>query len=147
MAIPLGSSANYFGTPVSVAGGIGPAVTATNFGVAATPWTNTNNAIAANMVLSANFAAAPTGYIELYVKLIGISGGDSPQPSATFAGIYCGAFQMETSTSAQNIPLDISLPNAVDDQQYQFSIKNSTDNTLPVNWDLTISDKFIGPKV
>ena len=111
-------------------------------------WINGDDAPVATVVLLANFTVAPSANtsINLYLRLLDISGtNDGDVPDANFQHTYVGSFPLNDVTTAQYIPIVISLPNVVASQQYEFYVENQSGQSLPAGWDITVGPKTVGP--
>ncbi len=149
MAIGTDSAIEFFGTPDTL-GTSSSAVADAAFSVAGdlSTWTNDDDAITANVVLLANYSVAPdaSSSINLYVRPLNIvSTNDQEIPDANFQHSYVGSFPVNDVTTAQYISINISLPNTVTSQQYEFYVENVTGQSLPAGWDIYVVPKAIGP--
>ena len=150
MAIGTGTAVDFFGTQDTL-GTSSAAVLTTAYSVASdlSTWTNDDDAKSASITLLANFTVAPAANtsINLYARLLAVqSTNDNTIPAATYQHTYLGSFTLDTtSTAAQYTTIDISLPNGLTSQTYEFYVENGTDQSLPAGWDLYITPKAIGP--
>lgn len=149
MAISTNSLIEFFGTQDTL-GTSSSAVANNAFSVAAdlSTWTNDDDAPRATVVLSCTFTVAPTAnsVINLYLRLLDIqSTNDQPVPDANFTHVYVGSFPVNDVTTAQYIPIDITLPNSQTSQQYEFYVENKTGQSLPAGWDIYVTPKTYGP--
>ena len=112
-------------------------------------WTNDDDAITANLVFSGTYASAPdaSSSVNCYVQLLNIDGstGDQDAPDANFQHTYVGSFPLNDVTSAQLVSINISLPNVITSQIYQFYIENTAGQTLSAGWEILVTPKAIGP--
>ena len=154
MAIAADSAIDFFGTQDSVMGGGTIAAVANDaFSIIGATgileWINDDDAPVAAAVLEANFTVAPTANtsINLYAALANInSTNDADVPDANFQHMYLGSFPLNDVTTAQYIPIIISLPNTYTSQAYNFHIENKSGQALPASsWSLNITPKTIGP--
>jgi hypothetical protein len=149
MSISTGAAIEFFGTQDTL-GTSSAAVSDAAFSVAGdlSTWTNDDDAISASVTLLANFSVAPTAYtsVNLYLRLLNTEGtNDATVPDANFQHTYVGSFQLNDSTVAQYITIDVGLPNAYTSQQYEFYVENVSGQTLPAGWDIYVTPKAIGP--
>ena len=149
MAISTDSTIEFFGTQDTL--GTSSAAVADNaFSVAGdlSTWTNDDDATKATIILLANFSVSPTvnSQIHLYCRALNIvSTNGQDVPTANYQHTYLGSFPLKNVTTAQYIPIDVSLPNTVTSQQYEFYIENKSDQSLPAGWDLYVTPKADGP--
>ena len=149
MAIDTDSAIEFFGTQDTL-GTSSAAVADAAFSIAGdlSTWTNDDDAITANVVLLANYSVAPdaNSSINLYVRPLNIqSTNDQDVPDANFQHSYVGSFPVNDVTTAQYCSINISLPNTVTSQQYEFYVENVTGQSLPAGWDIYVTPKAIGP--
>lgn len=149
MAIGTNDAVQKFGTQDSL-DNTSSAVLDGAFSVAADllSWTNDDNAKAASVVLQAPFVAAPAtdGYINLFLRPLNIqSTNDSDVPTAIYSHVFVGSFPTRNSATTQYIPIDISLLNTKDSQEYELYIENQAGQTLPAGWVIYITPHTIGP--
>ena len=149
MAISTDASIEFFGTQDTL-GTSSAAVADAAFSIAGdlSTWTNDDDAITANVVLLANYSVAPdaNSSINLYLRPLNIqSTNDQEIPDANFQHTYVGSFPVNDVTTAQYISINISLPNTVTSQQYEFYVENVTGQSLPAGWDIYVVPKAIGP--
>lgn len=148
MAISTGNVIHFFGTQDALDDTSG-AVADNAFSVAGDllTWTNDDDAPMASLVLEANYSVAPdaNSYVALYAQLLNISStNDGDVPDANNQHVYLGSFPVNDVTTAQYIPIDVSLPNQYTSQQYQFFIENQTGQSIPAGWDLSVTPKTVG---
>lgn len=149
MAIGTDSLVEFFGTQDTVTSS-SSAVTDGSFSVSGdiTTWTNDDDAPMASIVLEATYSSAPTANtsVSLYARLMNIqSTNDQNTPDANFPHVFLGAFPLNDVTTAQYIPLDVTLPNTKTSQEYEFYIQNNAGQTLSAGWDLYVTPKTYGP--
>jgi len=149
MAIGTSSAIEFFGTQDTL-GTSSAAVADAAFSIASdlSTWTNDDDAPQASVVLLANFSVAPTAntYINLYLRLLNVqSTNDQDVPDANFGHVFVGSFPLNDVTTAQYSTIDISLPNTVTSQQYEFYVENQSGQSLPAGWDIYVTPKTIGP--
>ena len=149
MAIGTNALIEFFGTQDSV-GGSGASVANNAFSVAGdvSTWTNDDDAAEADVILEATFSVAPSanGFVNLYARMDNIQGtSDMDAPSANYPHVYLGAFPVKNITSAQFVPLRISLPNGKTSSEFHFFIENKAGQTISANWDLHITPISKGP--
>ena len=150
MAISTDAAIEFFGTQDSL-DNTSSAVTDGSFSAGnsdLSQWTNDDDAKYATAILEGTYSVAPdaNSTVDLYAQLIDIvSTNDSTAPDANNPHVYLGSFPLNDSTSAQFIPIEISLPNTKTSQVYQFYIHNNGGQTLGAGWDLHITPKSIGP--
>ena len=149
MTIGTDAAVEFFGTQDTL-GTSSAAVSDNAYSVAGdlSTWTNDDDAPMATVVLLADFSVAPdaNSSINLYLRLLDISGtNDGDVPDANFQHTYVGSFPLNDVTTAQYIPIVISLPNVVTSQQYEFYVENQSGQSLPAGWDVTVGPKTIGP--
>jgi hypothetical protein len=112
-----------------------------------TNWVNSKNAPVATLVLVCAFATAPGAGlgIDLMARLRSMpSGGDSRIPVLGYGGVQLGRFPIDAATVTQRIPIRVRLPNTEDSQNYNFYIRNATDQTISNNWSLYIISRSLG---
>ena len=154
MTIPTGAAVEFFETRDLLGNGVASvANNAFSDGTSdLNAYTNTDNLVIASAVLE--FTTAITGdagsVINLYARLVDIGSAgteDAEVPDANFPHTYLGSFPHNNpSTSEQAASIQISLPNAVTGQIYNFYIENKTGQTISAGWELTIGGKALGPK-
>lgn len=149
MAIGTDSAIEFFGTQDTL-GTTSSAVSDAAYSVAAdlSTWPNDDDAPQASVVLLANFSVAPdvNSVINLYLRLLDIqSTNDQDVPDANFQHVYVGSFPLNDVTTAQHIPIDISLPNTKTSQNYEFYVENQSGQSLPAGWDIFVTPKTLGP--
>lgn len=149
MSISTDAAIEFFGTQATVTG-----TTATvadgAFSVTGSIvlFTNTDDAPQASVVAMLDWSAAPdaNSSVNLYARLMDIDGGnDQDVPDANYQHGYLGSFPINDVTTNQYIAIDISLPNTVSSQVYEFYIENQTGQTIQANWTLKVTPKTIGP--
>ena len=149
MAISTGAAIEFFGTQDTL-GTSSAAVANAAFSIASdlSTWVNDDDAPMASVTLLANFAVAPAAntLVNLYLRLLDVqSTNDGTVPDANFQHTYLGSFPLNDVTTAQYIPITISLPNTYTSQAYNFHIENQSGQSLPAsNWSLNITPKTIG---
>ena len=149
MAIGTDSAIEFFGTQDTL-GTSSSAVANAAFSVAGdlSTWVNDDDAPQASVVLLANFSVAPTANssINLFLRLLDVqSTNDQDVPDANFQHVYAGSFPLNNVTTAQYIPIVISLPNNITSQNYEFYVENQSGQSLPAGWDIFVTPKTIGP--
>ena len=149
MAISTGAAIEFFGTQDTL-GTTSAAVADNAFSIAGdlSTWVNDDDAPQASVILLANFSVAPTANssINLYLRLLDIqSTNDQDVPDANFQHTYVGSFPLNDVTTAQYIAIDISLPNTVTSQNYEFYVENQSGQSLPAGWDIYVTPKTLGP--
>ena len=149
MAISTDAAIHFFGTQDTL-GTSSAAVADAAFSVAGdlSTWTNDDDAPQASVVLLANYSSAPDAgsVINLYLRPLNIqSTNDQDIPDANFQHAYVGGFPVNDVTTAQYVAIEISLPNTVTSQQYEFYVENQTGQSLPAGWDIYVTPKTIGP--
>jgi len=149
MAIDANTAVEFFGTQVDL-DSTSAAVVDAAFSVVGDliTWTNTDNAVVANIILSANYTVAPdaNSSVNLYLRPINIvTTSDQEAPDGNFQHSYVGSFPVNDVTTAQLSSINIALPNVLTAQEYEFYIENVTGQTIPAGWTLYITDKAIGP--
>ena len=149
MAISTGAAIEFFGTQDTL-GTTSAAVANNAFSIAGdlSTWVNDDDAPQASVILLANFSVAPTANssINLYLRLLDIqSTNDQDVPDANFQHTYVGSFPLNDVTTAQYIAIDISLPNTVTSQNYEFYVENKSGQSLPAGWDIYVTPKTLGP--
>lgn len=149
MAIGTDSAIEFFGTQDSLDSS-SAAVTSTSFSVAGDliDWTNDDDAPQASVVLEATFPVAPdaNSSVALFGRLADIqSTNDQDDPTANYQHVFLGSFPVKDVTSAQFIPIVISLPNNATSQIYRFFIQNNAGQTISAGWDIHVTPKAIGP--
>lgn len=149
MAIGTNSLIEFFGTQDTL-GTSSAAVANDAFSVAGdlSTWTNDDDAPQASVVLLANFSVSPTANssINLYLRPLNVqSTNDQDVPDANFQHAYVGSFPLNDVTTAQYINIQISLPNNVTSQQYEFYVENKSGQSLPAGWDVYVTPKTVGP--
>jgi len=155
MAIGTDSAIEYFGTQDDLSGTATAAVADNAFSIinattGMNTWTNDDDAVMAKVVLQANFAAAPdtSSVVNLYARPLNIESTNDPRvPTATNQHVHMGSFPLEDSTSAQFIPLLISLlpTNFQTSQVYEFYLENKSGQSMPAGWGFHIGPTAIGP--
>ena len=111
-------------------------------------WTNDDDAPQASVILLANFSVAPdaNSSINLYLRPIDIqSTNDQDVPDANFQHTYVGSFPINDVTTAQDCSIQISLPNTMTSQYYEFYVENQTGQSLPAGWDIYVTPKTLAP--
>ena len=73
------------------------------------------------------------------------STNDQDVPDANYQNVYVGSFPINDVITNQYIPIDISLPNTVSQQVYEFYIENQTGQTIQASWTLKVTPKTLGP--
>lgn len=149
MAIGTNDSIDKYGTPDTL-GTSSAAVADGAFSIAAdlSTWVNDDDVREASAQLQPNFSVAPdaNSQINLFGRMLDISStNDMDVPDANFQHIYLGSFPLNDVTSAQYIPIDISLPNWETSQNWEFYLENESGQSMPAGWDFIISPKTIGP--
>ena len=99
-------------------------------------FTNTDDAPQAVMVAMIDWSVArdANSSVNLYGRLMDIdSTNDQDVPDANFQHVYVGSFPINDVTTNQYIAIDISLPNTVSQQVYEFYIENQTGQTIQAN--------------
>lgn len=149
MAISTGAAIEVFGTQDAI-GTSSASVANTAFSVAGdlSTWINDDDAPQASITLLANFSVSPTvnTSINLYLRPLNLqSTNDQDVPSANFQHNYIGSFPLNNVITAQYINLQVSLPNNITSQNYEFYIENQSGQSLPAGWDLYVTPKTIGP--
>lgn len=149
MAIGTDSAVEFFGTQDTL-GTSSAAVADDAFSIAGdlSTWTNDDDAPMAAVILLANFSVAPAANssINLYLRLLDFqSTNDGDVPDANNQHVYAGSFPLNDVTTAQYIPIQISLPNVKTSQQYEFYVENKSGQSLPLGWDIFVTPKTIGP--
>ncbi len=149
MAIAADSAIEFFGTQDTL-GTSSAAVADDAFSIAGdlSTWVNDDDAPMAAVVLLANFSVAPdtNSSINLYLRLLDFEGtNDGDVPDANFQHVYVGSFPLNDVTTAQYIPIQISLPNVETSQNYEFYVENKSGQSLPAAWDIFVTPKAIGP--
>ena len=112
-------------------------------------YTNTVNALEANMVLTATFASPPTANtsVSLFARLISVQSTNSEQvPDANFQETFLSAFALNDAAGLQAKAVDISLPNSKSGQVYEFYVQNNAGQTMSAGWALHITPKAINAK-
>lgn len=149
MAITTDAVIDVFGTQETL-GTTSAAVVDDAFSIAGdlSTFTNADDAPEASVILECNFSIAPTvnRTINLYLRLLNIeSTNDQTIPSANFTHKFVGSFPLDPGTSAQFIPIDITLPNTKTSQEYEFYVENKSNQTMPAGWDIHVTPKTIAP--
>ena len=149
MTIGADAAVEFFGTQDTL-GTSSAAVSNDAFSVAGdlSTWTNDDDAPTASVVLLANFSVAPdaNSALNLYLRPLNLqSTNDQDVPDANFQHVYVGSLPLNNVTSAQYISIDISLPNNITSQQYEFYVENKSGQSLPSGWDIFVTPKTIGP--
>ena len=149
MAIETDAAIDFFGTQDTL-GTSSAAVADDAFSIAGdlSTWTNDDDAPMASVILLANFSVAPTANtsINLYLRPLNMEGtNDGDVPDANFQHMYVGSFPLNDVTTAQYIPITISLPNTKTSQEYEFYVENKSGQSLPTLWDIFVTPKTIGP--
>lgn len=149
MAILKDSAIHFFGDQDTL--GDSSAIVANNGFSLSTDvlvWINDDDAPMASVTLFADFAVPPTANtsVNLYMRLMNVQGANNATvPDANFQHMYVGSFPLNDSTLTQYITLDISLPNTMTSQNYEFYVENKSGQSLPAGWDIYITPKTIGP--
>ena len=149
MAIGTDAAIHFFGTQDTL-GTSSAAVPDAAFSIASdlSTWTNDDDAPMASVVLLADYTAAPDAgsVINLYLRPLNIQSTNHQDiPDANFLHTYVGSFPVNDVTTAQYVAIDITLPNTVTSQQYEFYVENQTGQSLPAGWDIYVTPKTIGP--
>jgi len=147
MAISTDAAIEFFGTQTSVVT-TAAAITDGSFSATEDTFTNSDDAPQASAVLEVTFGSAPddNSFIALYARLLNIEGvNDQSAPVAEFLHVFLGNFPVDAVTSAQYVPIDITLPNTKSSQEYEFYIQNKGGQTISSGWDLFITPKTLGP--
>ena len=149
MAIGTNSAIEYFGTADTL-GTTSALVLDAGFSIASdlSTWVNDDDAMVASLVFSATYSVAPdaNSSVALFIRPLDISStNDQDVPTANFQHSYVGSFPVKDVTTAQFSNINISLPNHVTSQNFEFYIQNNTGQTIPAGWDLIITPKAIGP--
>jgi hypothetical protein len=149
MAIGTGAIVDFFGTAVTVSGTTS-AVATDSFSVGgdATTWTNTDNVLSASVVgIFTMTGSTANGTIALYARPLNIdSTNDANTPDANFLDKFLGVFILDESATIQYCPLEVSLTNIVDGQEYEFYIKNNMAVSVVAGWSLELTPKAIAGK-
>lgn len=151
MAISTDAAIEFFGTQDTL-GTSSAAVADADFSIAGdlSTWTNDDDAPQASVVLLANFSVAPdaSSAINLYLRPLDVQSTNNQEiPDANFQHTYVGSFPVNDVTTAQYINIQISLPNNVESQDYEFYVENKTGQSLSAGWDIFVTPKTIGPHV
>ena len=149
MTIGTDAAIHFFGTQDTL-GTSSAAVPDAAFSVAGdlSTWTNDDDAPQASVTLLANYSVAPdvSSVINLYLRPLNIQSTNHQDiPDANFTHTYVGSFPVNDVTTAQYVAIDITLPNTVTSQQYEFYVENQTGQSLPAGWDIYVTPKTIGP--
>lgn len=149
MAITTDAGVDFFGTQDSL-DNTSASVASAAFSVVGdlVAWTNDDDAKTASVVLEATFSVAPdaNSSVALFGQLNNIqSTNDQLAPTANFQHVYLGSFPVKDVTTAQFIPIVISLPNNNTSQEYNFFIQNNAGQTISSGWDIHITPKATGP--
>jgi len=149
MTIGTDSAIEFFGAQTSLDSTSG-SVSNDTFSVAGdlSTFTNSDDAPQASVVLEATLSVAPdaNSSVAFFAQMIDIqSTNDQLVPTANFQQVFLGSFPVKDVTTAQFIPIIISLPNNATSQIYQFFIQNNTGQTISAGWDIHITPKTIGP--
>lgn len=149
MAISTDSVIHFFGTQDTL-GTTSAAVSNDAFSIAGdlSTWVNDDDAPQASVILLANFSVAPdaSSSINLYLRLLDFqSTNDGDVPDANFQHVFVGSFPLNDVTTAQYIPIEISLPNVETSQNYEFYVENKSGQSLPAGWDIFVTPKTLGP--
>ena len=154
MAISTNDLIDKFGTQTSVDDGSTSSIADNGFSVAAdiTTFTNSDDAKSCVMVFRCQWATAPDdgSVINIYGRKMNVEGtNDSPVPSANNLDQYIGRFVVDgdvaTSTNAYHVTNEMTLPNHVTSQQYEFYFENQTGETISSGWAAWITPKAPGP--
>ncbi len=150
MSIEAGDSIHKFGLQFSVISELAP-LTNGSFSQEneATLFQNFDDTPKATMVISVTFAAAPSANanIQLFGRPLNIrSTLDGNQPIAAFPHQYLGVFPMDTSQVTTVTSIEIELPNAKTQQEWEFYIKNNAGQTANV-FEIWLRPLTVGPKV
>lgn len=149
MSITTDAAIEFFGTQDTL-GTTSAAVANDLFSIAGdlSTWVNDDDAPQASVILLANFSVAPdtNSSINLFLRLLDIqSTNDQDVPDVNFQHVFVGSFPLNDVTTAQYIPIQISLPNNSTSQNYEFYIENKSGQSLPSGWDIFVIPKTIGP--
>jgi len=149
MAIGTDAAIDFFGTQDTL-GTSSADVTDGSFSIAGdlSTWPNDDDAPQASVILEVNYSVAPTANtaVLFYARLLNIeSTNDAEIPDANNQHIFLGKFSVNDVTTAQFIPIIVSLPNNNTAQDYEFYVENQTGQTMPAGWDIHITPKTIGP--
>jgi len=150
MTIGTDSAIDFFGTQDALDDGSTSAIVDAAFSVAAdiTAWTNDDDAPMASIVAFFDWAVAPdaNSVVNVYVRLMNIdSTNDAETPDANYTHTYLGSLPINDVTTNQYIAIDVSLPNTVTSQVYEFYFENKTGQTIQASWTCKITPKTIGP--
>jgi hypothetical protein len=155
MAIGTDAAIEFFGTPDTLGGTATAAVandafSTINATTGLNTWTNDDDAVMAKMVLEANFSVAPdaNSVVNLFARPLNVQSTNDPiVPDATNQHVYMGSFPLKDGTSAQFIPLLISLlpTNFQTSQIYEFYLENKSGQSMPAGWDLHALPTALGP--
>ena len=149
MAITTNALIEVFGTQDTL-GTSSAAVANDAFSIAGdlSTWVNDDDAVTVSVILLADFSIAPTANtsINLYLRPLDIqSTNDQEIPDANFQHTYVGSFPLNDVATAQYINIQISLPNNVTSQNYEFYIENHSGFSLEAGWDIYVTPKTLGP--
>lgn len=149
MAIGTDAAIEFFGTQDTL-GTSSSLVADGDFSIAAdlSTWVNDDDAISASVTGLFDYSVTPdaNSFINLYLRPLNIqSTNDADVPDATFQQVFVGSFPVNNVTTAQYVPIEISLPNGLTSQNYEFYIENKTGQTIPAGWDIYVTPKTIGP--
>jgi len=149
MSITTGAAVEFFGTQDTL-GTSSASVADGAFSIAGdlSTWVNDDDAPQASVVFLGDFASAPTvgASVNLYLRPLDIqSGNDQEIPDANFQHSYVGSFPLNDVATAQYINIQISLPNNVTSQNYEFYIENQSGFSLDAGWDIFVTPKTLGP--
>jgi len=149
MTISTGAAIEFFGTQTTVTG---TTATVANGAFSITgdivQFTNADDAPQASIVALLDWSVAPdaNSSVNLYARLMNIdSTNDQDVPDANYRNTYLGSFPINDVTTNQHIAIDVSLPNTVSSQVYEFYIENDTGQTIQANWTLKVTPKTLGP--
>lgn len=156
MAIGTNDLIDKFGTQDTVTTGTPESIATGAFSVAGdvASWTNDDDAPLAVFALTCQWATV-TGVankrIALYARVMNIDGTSDPvAPSANRKWQPIGAFLVYAAATTTNYLFDSGtcrLPNAAEDQVFEFYIENQTGQTISSNWALKVTPVTQGVSV
>jgi len=111
--------------------------------------TSTDDALGSGLVLECTIATLPNAgsSIALHLQQLDIEGtNDEPVPSDDYQNGFRGSFPVNTQTSIQRIPINITFPRLKSGAVYQPFIQDKTGQTISAGWTIFETDSTIGPK-
>ena len=140
MAFPSGANLDSYELPATLSAGGGTSAVASGaYSITADQaiFTIPENAREGRLIFSGVYTTGPanTGRIKYYLRRMGIDGANNEAiPSDEAQAGFVGSSSVATITGTQNFVIPINLIGVKDSQQYEFYLKNDTNQQLADAW-------------